>query len=629
MTPVTPETPDSPDRDADGRDETRIAEGGNMDIKGDGDPARSGRQAASPPVLTLRDLDAADDAHAPGGADADAAALPPIGSTLVGDGDDGLPPAARKTDSDLAASGPSDPDSARLSDAEMADAFEGERDDRFRADAAGRLDEPSASPSDVGRAEPARAFEPATVPSLPASPVPAAVRPAPKARRSGGFGGLVLGGVIAAALGAGAAWWALPRLPAAWQPGPPAPVVDAAALSADLQARTQATLDAALANVRTDAAAAAIAAAQGELSAQAEGIAARAAEAATAAADPAVRSALAAMPTPELGQETVQSLSQAAAAAGAEAARRIIAESPASDTPANLNATLSAQASQIAALGQAVDDLRAALPADLAQRLDSQKAALDELSARPTIDPETAQRVQQVADSVAQTQAQLRQASEAATAELARVRAEAAALQDASAEAARRARTAAAAATLSSALTTGQPGATGGRDAAVAQLEQAGVAVPQALTAEIVPLDRLQASFADAARAGLGASLGAGDTGGSALGNFLRAQTGARSIEPREGGDPDAILSRADAAVARGDIAAALAEIDVLPEPGRAAMKGWTDQARAWQAASGAVAGLTAPAATAATDADPTSPAAPQTTPPAPASAPAPAPVSN
>ena len=623
---MTPETPDSPDRDADGRDETRIAEGGNMDIKGDGDPARSGRQAASPPVLTLRDLDAADAPHAPGGGDADAPALPPIGSSLVGDGNDGLPPAARKTESDLAASGPSDPDSARLSDAEMADAFEGERDDRFRADAAGRLDEPSASPSDVGRAEPARAFEPATVPSLPASPVPAAVRPAPKARRSGGFGGLVLGGVIAAALGAGAAWWALPRLPAAWQPGPPAPVVDAAALSADLQARTQATLDAALANVRTDAAAAAIAAAQGELSAQAEGIAARAAEAATAAADPAVRSALAAMPTPELGQETVQSLSQAAAAAGAEAARRIIAESPASDTPANLNATLSAQASQIAALGQAVDDLRAALPADLAQRLDSQKAALDELSARPTIDPETAQRVQQVADSVAQTQAQLRQASEAATAELARVRAEAAALQDASAEAARRARTAAAAATLSSALTTGQPGATGGRDAAVAQLEQAGVAVPQALTAEIVPLDQLQASFADAARAGLGASLGAGDTGGSALGNFLRAQTGARSIEPREGGDPDAILSRADAAVARGDIAAALAEIDVLPEPGRAAMKGWTDQARAWQAASGAVAGLTASTPTAAST---TSPAAPQTTPPAPASAPAPAPVSN
>ena len=641
MTPVTPETPDSPDRDADGRDETRIAEGGNMDIKGDGDPARSGRQAASPPVLTLRDLDAADAPHAPGGGDADAPALPPIGSSLVGDGNDGLPPAARKTESDLAASGPSDPDSARLSDAEMADAFEGERDDRFRADATGRLNEASASPSDVGRAEPARAFEPATASPLPASPmpaspmpaspmpaspVPASLRPTPKARRSGGFGGLVLGGVIAAALGAGAAWWALPRLPAAWQPGPPAPVVDAAALSADLQARTQATLDAALANVRTDAAAAAIAAAQGELSAQAEGIAARAAEAATAAADPAVRSALAAMPTPELGQETVQSLSQAAAAAGAEAARRIIAESPASDTPANLNATLSAQASQIAALGQAVDDLRAALPADLAQRLDGQKAALDELSARPTIDPETAQRVQQVADSVAETQAQLRQATEAATAELARVRAEAAALQDASAEAARRARTAAAAATLSSALTTGQPGAAGGRDAAVAQLEQAGVAVPQALTAEIVPLDQLQASFADAARAGLGASLGAGDTGGSALGNFLRAQTGARSIEPREGGDPDAILSRADAAVARGDIAAALAEIDVLPEPGRAAMKGWTDQARAWQAASGAVAGLTASTPTAAST---TSPAAPQTTPPAPASAPAPAPVSN
>ena len=31
-----------------------------------------------------------------------------------------MPPTARKTDSDLAASGPSDPDSARLSDAELA-----------------------------------------------------------------------------------------------------------------------------------------------------------------------------------------------------------------------------------------------------------------------------------------------------------------------------------------------------------------------------------------------------------------------------------------------------------------------------------------------------------------------------
>jgi hypothetical protein len=59
------------------------------------------------------------------------------------------------------------------------------------------------------------------------------------------------------------------------------------------------------------------------------------------------------------------------------------------------------------------------------------------------------------------------------------------------------------------------------------------------------------------------------------LGNFLRAQVGARSLAPRDGDDADAITSRAAVAVAEGDLAAARAELDALPEAGRDAMRNW------------------------------------------------------
>lgn len=588
----------TPDDDATRRDEKRPAfdEDAGAESRPGQDVAVSADDRpvpAEPPVLHVRDAEPA------GIEPADAAPVQPIGSTLVGAGAGGLPAAGPRDDlgaptgdrtddrrDDAAGPARTGDDGfadGRLTDAEIAAAFGDDTAPATRSDRVHAHDG-----NDDWRTDSTAEPQPSAIPAV--APAPASTDPSPRARRSGGFGGLVLGGMIAAALGAGAAWWAVPRMPEAWQPVPPAPAVDTAAISAGLRAETQATLDAALANMRTDAAAAAIAAAQGELAAQAESIAARAAEAATAAADPAVRAALAELPAPGIGQDAMQSLSQAAAAAGADAARRIIAESPASDTPANLNATLSAQAQQIATLRQAVDTLRAAVPADLAARLDSQQAALDELAARPTLDADAAARLQQVADSVAETQAQLREATDTATAELARVRDEAARLQDAAADAARRAQTAAAAASLSSALNGAEPV---DRGAAVAQLQEAGVDVPQALTADVVPLGQLQADFPDAARAALAASLAAGTTGGSALGNFLRAQTGARSVVPREGSDPDAVLSRADAAVARGDIAAALAEIAELPERGQAAMADWTARARAWVDASGAVAGLT------------------------------------
>jgi hypothetical protein len=94
-------------------------------------------------------------------------------------------------------------------------------------------------------------------------------------------------------------------------------------------------------------------------------------------------------------------------------------------------------------------------------------------------------------------------------------------------------------------------------------------------------LTALADAFPDAARAALDAAIRA-EAGEGAMDRFtafMRVQTGARSLEPREGGDPDAVLSRAEAAVRAGDLPAALAELSALPEAGLSEMAGWTQAA--------------------------------------------------
>lgn len=92
----------------------------------------------------------------------------------------------------------------------------------------------------------------------------------------------------------------------------------------------------------------------------------------------------------------------------------------------------------------------------------------------------------------------------------------------------------------------------------------------------------LQADFPAAARAALDAARRAnmGASWSDRVGNFLRAQTGARTLTPRDGNDPDAVLSRAEAGAAKGDIATALKEIATLPPEGIAAMADWQKRAR-------------------------------------------------
>ena len=147
---------------------------------------------------------------------------------------------------------------------------------------------------------------------------------------------------------------------------------------------------------------------------------------------------------------------------------------------------------------------------------------------------------------------------------------------------------------LRAALETGAPY----RDA-IARLTDAGVAVPDALAqpsdSGIATLEALQEGFDDAARSALRVALQDAPAASATdrLGNFLRAQVGARSTVPRAGDDPDAVLSRAAAEMEAGNLEGALTEIEALPDAAQAAMGDWLSAARARIAAQAALPDLT------------------------------------
>lgn len=130
-----------------------------------------------------------------------------------------------------------------------------------------------------------------------------------------------------------------------------------------------------------------------------------------------------------------------------------------------------------------------------------------------------------------------------------------------------------------------------GFGSAVADLKSVGVDVP-AVLAEVsangtpTNIDLAQA-FPEAARAALSASRTASQQPGG-FGAFLKNQLGARSLEPKEGDDADAVLSRSEAALREGRLGDALAELDALPEEGRAEMEGWVGLAETRQSVLGA-----------------------------------------
>ncbi len=174
------------------------------------------------------------------------------------------------------------------------------------------------------------------------------------------------------------------------------------------------------------------------------------------------------------------------------------------------------------------------------------------------------------------TNAQIIAATEAAAKQVGEAQAEAERQQ---AEAAVTVRKATASAALGEIQAAFESGAA--LDAALLKLSDTGIVVPQALSAQaqgVPTMAALREGFAPAARGALAASLAetAGDGLWDRIGAFLRSQTGARSLSPKAGGDPDAVLSRAESALGNGDLAAALTEIEALPEAGRARMGEWT-----------------------------------------------------
>jgi len=135
---------------------------------------------------------------------------------------------------------------------------------------------------------------------------------------------------------------------------------------------------------------------------------------------------------------------------------------------------------------------------------------------------------------------------------------------------------------------------------AIAALAGADIAVvlTDNATAGLPSLQALQASFPDSARTAIEAALRAnmGESWSERVGNFLRTQVGVRSLTPRDGPDPDAILSRAEAALTAGDVAQALAEIATLPTPAQDALSAWRVQAQLRLDAQAALAALLAKA---------------------------------
>ncbi|WP_461305669.1 COG4223 family protein, partial [Albidovulum sp.] len=179
----------------------------------------------------------------------------------------------------------------------------------------------------------------------------------------------------------------------------------------------------------------------------------------------------------------------------------------------------------------------------------------------------------------AEVEAQIKAAAARAAEEIARAEERAGQLARQSEAARAEATFEAGLARLRAALDAGTP-----LDAALADLAKAGVAVPEILrqNATGVPtLAALRDSFADAARAALAASIRVGADAGpwERFTAFLRNQTRARSLTPRAGDDPDAVLSRAEAALRAGDLAMALSELEALPPEGRAKMAEWVARA--------------------------------------------------
>jgi len=273
------------------------------------------------------------------------------------------------------------------------------------------------------------------------------------------------------------------------------------------------------------------------------------------------------------------------------------------DVQTAFEADLAAQQARIAALEQATPETSAApeMPdmspvEDALEEITANVAALttriDEIENRPV---RPAAQAPELDTSAFEAElAGLKASVETQRDEIQKLLENALSVEEATAQAAQAATAQSAISRIVSAITTGQPFAT-----EVAELQAIGTQdVPPALSdvgeTGVVTSANLQDRFPDAARAALSAARANAPTGeGSGFGNFLKNQLGARSVTPREGDDPDAVLSRAEAAMRDGRLADALTEVQVLPAEAKAPLADWIADAQSRQAAQDAVDTLT------------------------------------
>lgn len=222
-----------------------------------------------------------------------------------------------------------------------------------------------------------------------------------------------------------------------------------------------------------------------------------------------------------------------------------------------------------------VDEDSAAMAAAV-QALEDRLAADRDAAAAAVAEAEAAQ---------AAAAAELQAASDAAQAAIAEAQAEAQATADAT-------QARAALSRVQIAMAAGDPFAD-----ALAEINGDVPEALEAVAADGVPtLEDLQVAYPAAARAALAEANRESASGNvmGGLGAFLQNQVGGRSVVPREGDDPDAVLSRVGAAVDSGDLSAALTEIEILPEGARNLLADWVAQVRTRADADAALAELAA-----------------------------------
>ena len=214
---------------------------------------------------------------------------------------------------------------------------------------------------------------------------------------------------------------------------------------------------------------------------------------------------------------------------------------------------------------------------DLSTQIGVLAQRIDALESRPATGAAAADPGTQAAlDAAVAELDQIRQALDAQRSEIAALSDAALQEEEAARLTARGAMQRAALARIQTALDAGTPFAE-----ALTDLRDSGVDVPQPLNEKaeegVVTLAALQASFPDLARDTLRAVRQ--ENGGTGIGGFLETQLGLRSLQPKEGDDPDAVLSRAEAALRTGSLAEALTELDALPESAAAILTEWRTQA--------------------------------------------------